>query len=313
MKQITIVRYCVEMRERWDALVDESRNGTFLFRRDYMEYHAHRFVDYSLCFFYGDKLIAVLPAHRDGDVLYSHGGLTYGGLVLSVDATQSRVLAIFDMLVEYLRKEGFVGMIYKCVPYHLQKYPADEARYALFRHGATQLVCNVATVVDMSMPIRMSELRRRGARKAQRAGIVIAESDDYSHFWTVLIQNLQTRYSATPVHSLEEIIKLSSLFPENIRLFVAKQDNEILGGTVVYECGKCVRVQYISADERGKELSVLDLLFSYLLTERYIGYKYFDFGTSNEAGGHYLNEGLIAQKEGFGGRAVIYETYELKV
>lgn len=32
---------------------------------------------------------------------------------------------------------------------------------------------------------------------------------------------------------------------------------------------------------------------------------------SAEDGGRYLNEGLIAQKEGFGGRTVVYETYEL--
>ena len=40
---------------------------------------------------------------------------------------------------------------------------------------------------------------------------------------------------------------------------------------------------------------------------------YIDFGTSTEQGGTYLNEGLIKQKEGFGGRAVVYDTYELNI
>ena len=43
------------------------------------------------------------------------------------------------------------------------------------------------------------------------------------------------------------------------------------------------------------------------------GYKYFDFGTSNEDMGRYLNEGLIYQKEGFGGRAVCYDWYEVMI
>ena len=39
----------------------------------------------------------------------------------------------------------------------------------------------------------------------------------------------------------------------------------------------------------------------------------FDFGISTEQGGRYLNEGLIFQKEGFGARTVVYDTYELNI
>ena len=37
----------------------------------------------------------------------------------------------------------------------------------------------------------------------------------------------------------------------------------------------------------------------------------FDFGVSTEQRGSYLNEGLIFQKEGFGGRAICYDTYAI--
>ena len=43
---------------------------------------------------------------------------------------------------------------------------------------------------------------------------------------------------------------------------------------------------------------------------RYKDFDYFDFGTSNEEGGKVLNTSLIYQKEGFGGRGVVYDTYE---
>ena len=39
-------------------------------------------------------------------------------------------------------------------------------------------------------------------------------------------------------------------------------------------------------------------------------FKYFDFGISTEHNGRLLNEGLIYQKEGFGGRGICYDTYE---
>ena len=57
----------------------------------------------------------------------------------------------------------------------------------------------------------------------------------------------------------------------------------------------------------------MDLLFHRLIHEVYSSVPYFDMGTSVEEGGRVLNEGLIFQKEGFGGRAVVYDTYELDI
>ena len=50
------------------------------------------------------------------------------------------------------------------------------------------------------------------------------------------------------------------------------------------------------------------------INEKYKGSKkWLDFGISTEHGKIYLNEGLCSQKEGFGGRTGVYETWELKV
>lgn len=35
-------------REAWDAFIRESKNGTFLFERNYLEYHRDQFQDVSL-------------------------------------------------------------------------------------------------------------------------------------------------------------------------------------------------------------------------------------------------------------------------
>ena len=86
--------------------------------------------------------------------------------------------------------------------------------------------------------------------------------------------------------------------------------DEALGGTLVFECGRVVHTQYISASPRGKELGALDLVFSWLINERYAEKPYLDFGKSTEDQGSYLNSNLIHQKEGFGGRGVCYDIYE---
>ena len=46
-----------------------------------MDYHSDRFRDYSLMVYKNEKIITLLPANRVGDTLYSHQGLTYGGLI----------------------------------------------------------------------------------------------------------------------------------------------------------------------------------------------------------------------------------------
>ena len=82
---IEIHRYTAAYHRDWNDFVSESSNGTFLFLREYMEYHADRFTDYSLLVYDGNKLLALLPANRSGDVLYSHAGLTYGSRNHAVD------------------------------------------------------------------------------------------------------------------------------------------------------------------------------------------------------------------------------------
>ena len=70
----------------WNAFVSNSPNATFLFNRNFMDYHSDRFSDFSLMIFSSKKLVAILPANRVGDTLYSHQGLTYGGLVVTAKA-----------------------------------------------------------------------------------------------------------------------------------------------------------------------------------------------------------------------------------
>ncbi|EOI6145904.1 hypothetical protein ACMU5N_001712, partial [Campylobacter coli] len=41
--------------------------------------------------------------------------------------------------------------------------------------------------------------------------------------------------------------------------------------------------------------------------------KYFDFGISAENGGKFLNQGLISQKEGFGGRSIMQYFWEINI
>lgn len=303
--------YSPEMKSEWDAFVGASKNGLFLFFRDYMDYHHDRFEDHSIVVYRQNKLYALLPANISHDVLYTHQGLTFGGLIVNEHFTAAESLTIFKLINAYLRNEGIQKVVYKAIPWLYHQQPAEEDLYAIYRTTNAKLVArDISTTVRLDMPLAYNEMRNRGIKKALHHGIMVEESNRWTDFWEVLTTNLQTKYHVSPVHSLSEIRMLKARFPHNIRLFTAQQNSKVLGGTVVYEYGNVAHTQYISASLEGKKLHALDLLLDKLIHEVYQDKTWFDFGKSTEQQGTILNEGLIFQKESFGGRAVCYDWYE---
>ena len=309
-----IVRYNSSLKGEWDAFVRGAKNSTFLFLRDYMDYHAERFVDVSLMFYDNGVLRALLPANYccDDKVVVSHGGLTYGGFILSADAKGCEVLALFEGTMRWFRNElATTRLVYKPVPYIYSSLPAQEDLYALFRVGARLVGRSLSSAVDNVCRQGFSELRRRKVAKAAKSGVRYFCSDDYAGYWAILSDVLGKRHSCAPVHSLEEIQLLSSRFPENIKLYAAFNLDVMLAGCVVYETTNVAHIQYIAASDEGRAVGALDGLFDYLFNNVYRDVRFVDFGISTENGGTVLNEGLLFQKEGFGGRGVVYDTYEI--
>ena len=330
-----ILPYSINYRDVWDEFVRTSKNGTFLFERGFMDYHASRFADCSVLVVddtnFSDEsgeaqlqvrnVKALLPAnwHEEERCVYSHQGLTYGGLVVREGVTQTEVLQMMQLVLlyfqNYLRAQKFV---YKPIPYIYTPLPSEEDLYALFRAGGQLSRRLVSTVVNPRHPLRMRTLRIRQSRKAVDHGFYIdrlteGDWDTLRAYWKLLEDVLRVHHNASPVHSVEEMQLLMERFPRNIRLFLVRRDQEVMGGCIIFETLQVAHFQYIAVGEEGREYGALDLLFRYLVNERYSQMEFIDFGTSNEMGGHVLNEGLIFQKEGFGGRAVCYDTYEVRL
>ena len=316
-EQVVAVRYDSSRKEEWNSFVATSKNGTFLFDRNYMDYHSDRFEDCSLMFYREGRLIALLPANfRRGErCVASHSGLTYGGLVMSAEMTAVRALEVFNCATDWMRTElAAVKLIYKPIPYIYCSAPSEEDRYALFRLGARKVSCSVASAVDNSNRLPMRKLRKRGIDKACKAGVVIERAtadDEWKTFWVILDEVLAEKHQSRPVHEIDEMLMLSNRFPDNIQLYVARLDGRIVAGTVIYDSGVVAHVQYIAASDKGRHCGALDLLFDVLLGQSFAGRQFFDFGTSMEQNGPDLNEGLVFQKEGFGARSVVYESYEI--
>lgn len=297
----------------WDAFVDASKNGTFMLKRGYMEYHSDRFEDNSLLFYNDDKLVALLPASIHGNELRSHGGLTYGGMVVGNKMTVQLELQLFGAMRTYLREHNISNLIYKRVPSIYCSYPSDEDLCALYRNDAKLVRRDVSCTIYQPEKYAFTERRRRGVKKAIKTGIVVKESDDFKTYMNLVADVLRIHHDAKPVHTSEEVELLAKRFPENIKLYAAFRDNEMLAGVLLYITPKVAHTQYIANSEEGRMCGALDAVMDFLINERYADKVYFDFGTSMGEGESYLNEGLITQKQEFGGRVIVYDIYELKI
>ncbi|MFT0695708.1 GNAT family N-acetyltransferase [Acinetobacter bereziniae] len=309
-----ILKYDLDCKKEWDLFVDSSKNTHFFFKRDYMEYHCNRFVDFSLLI-YDDKnkLIALFPANKQDNVLYSHQGLTFGGFIVDDKMTTETMLNIFEELHKFLSKFHFDKIIYKCIPYIYHTKPAEEDRYALFRNEAKLIRRDISSVINLTTQIRYSKGRKWTINKAKKENMDIIETKEYEVFWNLLTGVLESQHQSKPVHSIDEIKLLAEKFPLNIKLFLILRANEVLAGAIIYENTETVHTQYLANSTLGREIGALDLLLDYLIKEKYNNKKYFDFGISNENQGKILNQGLIAQKEGFGARAMAHDFYEINV
>jgi GNAT acetyltransferase-like protein len=310
-----VERFGAAHRAAWDELVQSSKNGTFLFRRDYMEYHADRFEDGSLVARQAaDKPpLALLAASRHGATLDSHGGLTYGGWVCDGRMTASLMLELFDELRRFLQSWGVTLLRYRPVPHVYHRAPAEEDLYALAQHGAQLVRRAPLSVIDLGRPLTAQVRRARGAQKARAHGVECRESDELSEYWTLLATVLRETYDASPVHTLEEISELRNRFPGNIRLFGSYAGDRLVAGVLVFETETVARAQYIASSAEGKRVAALDLLFEHLLRRVYADKRWFDLGTSAGPGVGGLNSGVIEFKESLGARLVVQDVYELEV
>jgi hypothetical protein len=310
MSNYLVEKYTKQHRLAWDTFISGAKNATFLFVRDFMEYHSDRFTDYSLLVYKDDMLYALLPANIVGDKLYSHKGLTYGSLVLSKSAKLLYTFEAFKALLAFLNAKAISTLELRNIPTFYNTMPSDELSYFLFKANATLIKRDALMVIDTTNKIKFQKNRREGINKAKRNGLTIAVDDNFEGFWTeILIPNLQKKHGIAPVHSLEEIQLLAAKFPDHIKQVNVYKDNVIVAGTTLFLTKTTIHPQYVSGNSDKNAYGSLDLAYDYIINHFDSSKRYFDFNISSEQNGEALNSGLIFWKESCGARTYVADNY----
>lgn len=311
MENFRIVPYSQEFKSLWNSFVLEANNATFLFNRNFMDYHADRFHDFSLLIFLKDELIAIFPANRVEDNVFSHQGLTYGGLVIGSKTYSHTHCQIFASVLKFYKGHNINQVVVKQIPAIYSKQPMDDLEYLAYICEANILRRDLHTVIDFSAEYRMSKSVLRDVKQnIKKHQIYIQESTNLKEFWDqLLIPNLHESYQAKPVHTLQEIELLKQNFPDQIKLFTCTNNTELVGGVLIFESQKVAHCQYISGTKQLNKLGLMTNLMLEIIDHYKTEKKYFNFGTSHISQGKQINAGLQTWKEKFGGRSLAQDTY----
>ena len=310
---IKVKKYSSEDFESWNSFISTSKNNLFMHNRNFMEYHSDRFEDNSLLFYDDDELLALLPANKKDSMLISHGGLTYGGFITNQKMKEYKMLECFSVLKSYMKNNGFLSLIYKTIPYCYYTNPAQEDIYALFRNDAEIIKIEPSSVIDFYYPIKLPKGRKAQIGRAKREGVTIQLSEDFDTFIELENDVLREHHNTRAVHTGKELSLLHNRFPEQIELYAAMYKEKMVAGSVVFVYDNVVHTQYLAANDIAKEIGALDYCISEIINKYSPKKRFLDFGISSEEGGKVLNEGLISQKESFGARTLIYQTWKMNI
>lgn len=312
MDKYEVIKYSSSFYNHWNEFVLTSKNATFLFHRDFMEYHQDRFEDYSLMVFKNNIVVAILPANIFDNKIYSHQGLSYGGLILPNKSSLKTTIESFYAILKFLFELKIDTLFLKQLPKIYNKRPSDELDYLLFILKSKIIRKDISMTIPLKNRLEYSNLRKRQIKLALQKNLKVRLETDMTSFWNeILIPNLRNKYGVKPVHTLTEINILRDKFPNNIKQFNVYFMDEIVAGCTVFETENVAHLQYISTNKE-KNLGGLDFLIDYLITSVYKEKKYFDFGISNENEGNNINEGLLNWKQSFGASTIIHDFYQIE-
>jgi hypothetical protein len=121
-----------------------------------------------------------------------------------------------------------------------------------------------------------------------------------------------------PTHTLEELKRIDQLLPGRLKLFLAKMEGKIIGGSLIFICNENALIDfYIAQDYDYQEFRPINRVLHEIIRWGHDnGYRYFDIGVNQDTASDNpmdLNEPLIAFKYKLGARCILRTTLHLRM
>jgi len=301
----------------WDEFVWTSSGGTIFHTLKFLSYHpASRFAFLNFAIRDEGRLICVVPGagvdKDSGRVFRSPAGASFGGFVFADDCdlkTMEDAVAAFG---EKMRDMNFDGIEIALPPICYSRNEHQGLSFVLTSLGYDLTLREATAVVPLDEfdENALHPVLARNLRKAVREGLLVRPGTDPADFYGVLTANLSAK-GVSPTHTLEEIEKLFTLYPDRLVLLEAVLEDRVVGGSLVVLCNDRVGLSFYICDDPGeRKLRVTETVLHHSIRKlRESGYKYLDLGTVSRSGRP--DWGLVRFKSKFATKTYVREHYRL--
>lgn len=318
-----IIPYSEEWKDAWDEFVLQSNNGTMFHMQKFFDYHKPgKFSFDHLMFIENGKIEALLPGAIVDDMVYeSPIGASYGSIVTG-DVKFKTALDIVDTLIEYGKEKGIKEFVLTSAPSIYEKIPNQNLDFALLWRGFSYSLHYISSAIrldpEADIISRCSPTIRRNIRKTlKNKNIRVEINDRYDEFYPILLDN-KSRHNVKPTHSLEDLIKLTELLPDNLKLFMVYLNDKPIAGSSMFFGNDRVAIcfynmlYYDYADYKP----IQRVMYEVMKYSTEHGYQYVDIGVSQDTKADNPmtpSMSLIDFKEKFDAKTTMRNTLRLKL
>lgn len=314
---IEVIQYADEWKRRWDDFVQKSNNGTMFHLQRFLDYHDKgNFNWHHLLFLEKDRIVAVLPASVMGSTLESPIGASYGSFVTN-DLDFTTALELVDVFSDYCRQQNFERTLLTPPPFIYHNVISQNLDYALAYRGFEfdkHYISHAIRLDNTDFVSAFQATARRYIHKYLREhSLHIEMSDDFEAFYPILSKNKQ-RHGVKPTHTLEELLRLRKLLPENIVLFLVKKGSKPIAGSLVFVCNNHVALCFYNMllYEYEQDNPIYAVMYEVVKWATDRGFRWVDIGVSQDTKAENpmtLAMGLIRFKEKFNAHGILRSTF----
>ena len=283
-----ILPYKESWENAWDEFILHSNNGTMFHLQRFFKYHTPgKFSFNHLMFVENNRIVAVLPGSLQNSLFESPVGASYGSIVTR-DVRFQEAVDLLSALLEYGKHNGIREFMLTPAPLIYEREPNQNMEFAMlwlgFKYELHYISSAIRLDANRDILSRFQSTIRRNIRKSlSDPDVRVDINDRYDEFYPILLEN-KGRYNIKPTHTYEDLIRLKSLLPKNLMLFMVYDKDKPIGGSLMFYANTTVAICFYNMllYEYAHLKPIQRVMYEVVNYCTENGYRYVDIGVSQE-------------------------------